>query len=87
MLYTFYCFITSGWILVISLHNLHACGVGHPDKILLLGDVGRRQVIYLIEETMPIASLALERRLDACLSQNTLVYFFLEVANKITNST
>ena len=37
---------TSGSILAISLRNFHGNGVEHPDKTLLLGGLGRRQVLY-----------------------------------------
>ena len=51
-------------ILAISNCNLHDDGVELIGKTLFLGGIVRRQVLYLIEETMPIASLALDFDLD-----------------------
>ena len=42
-----------------SLYNLHGNGVKDRDKTLLLEGIRRRQVLYSIEEPMPIVSLAL----------------------------
>ena len=47
-----------------SLYNLHDDGVEHSDKTLLFEGIGRRQVLYSIEGTIGIASLALNLDLD-----------------------
>ena len=46
-------------------------GVEHPDKTLLFGGIWRQLLLYLIEETMLIASLALNLDFDGKFGQYT----------------